>query len=177
MRVGIDVSQAQYRGGVSSLLTRLVRELVEEDKENEYVLFFSSLRNSFPYEKFNFPSGKNAEIKQFRLPQSLLRFIWNKLHIIPIETFLGDLDVFITSDWTEPPARHAKKITILYDLVVYKTPDEMDKTVINAQKEKLKWVKKESKMIICISESTKKDAEKILGIERTRLRVIYPGTF
>jgi hypothetical protein len=36
-------------------------------------------------------------------------------------------------------------------------------------------VKKESAAILCISEATKKDAEKILGIEEKRLKVVYPG--
>ena len=35
--------------------------------------------------------------------------------------------------------------------------------------------KKESSMIICISESTKRDVREILGIEKERLNVIYPG--
>ena len=34
---------------------------------------------------------------------------------------------------------------------------------------------KESDIVFCISESTKKDAIEILGIEEKRLKVIYPG--
>jgi hypothetical protein len=83
--------------------------------------------------------------------------------------------LFITSDWTEPPTIKAKKATILYDLVVYKYPKETAEKIISVQKRKLKWVKKESKMIFCISDSTKKDAMEILGIENKRLKVIYPG--
>ena len=64
---------------------------------------------------------------------------------------------------------------ILYDLIVYKYPNETDRKIIEVQRRKLKWVKKESKMIFCISESTKKDAKEILGIEDKRLKVIYPG--
>lgn len=105
----------------------------------------------------------------------LLDLLWNKLHILPIEWLIGDVDVFVTSDWTEPPTLKAKKVTILYDLIVYKYPNETDKKIVEVQKRKLKWVKKESKMVFCISESTKKDAQEILGIENKRLKVIYPG--
>ena len=97
------------------------------------------------------------------------------MHIFPIEWLIGNVDVFITSDWTEPPAMKAKKVTILYDMIVYKYPKETAKRIIEVQKRKLKWVKKESKMIFCISNSTKKDAAEILGIESKRLKVIYPG--
>jgi hypothetical protein len=105
----------------------------------------------------------------------LLDLLWNRLHIFPIEWLIGDVDVFITSDWTEPPTLKAKKATILYDLIVYKYPQETDKKIVEVQKRKLKWVKKESEMILCISEATKNDAQEILGIEDKRLRVIYPG--
>jgi len=60
-------------------------------------------------------------------------------------------------------------------LIIYKNPEETDKKIIQTQKRRLKWVKKESKLVICISESTKEDAKKILGIENERLRVVYPG--
>ena len=84
--------------------------------------------------------------------------------------------MFITSDWTEPPTKKAKKATILYDLVVYKYPKETDLKIVNTQKRKLKWVKKESSKIFCISNSTAEDAENILNIGKDRLSVIYPGT-
>ena len=108
------------------------------------------------------------------MPSNLLDILWNRLHICPIEWFIGDIDLFITSDWTEPPARKAKKVTILYDLIVYKYPQETDKKIVEVQKRKLGWVKKESEMVLCISEATKKDAMEILGIEEERLKVIYP---
>jgi hypothetical protein len=177
MRIGIDISQTAYQGtGVANYLTKLVEHLVLQDKENEYILFYSSLRKRIQNSKFKIQNhNSKIKIKTFLIPPKVLDFIWNKLHIIPIETFIGDVDVFITSDWTEPPVRKAKKITVLYDLIVYKHPEESVETIVNTQKRKLRWVKKESQMILCISEATKKDAQEILGIEEEKLAVIYPG--
>lgn len=177
MRIGIDISQLAFENtGVATFLKNLVEKLISEDRENEYFLFFSSLRRNFKFSILNFKSTpKNLKIKTFKLPPSLLDFIWNKLHIIPIEWFIGPVDVFISSDWTEPPTIKAKKITILYDLVVYKYPNETAKKIVDVQKRKLKWTKKECDKIICISESTKKDAQELLGINEARLRVVYPG--
>jgi len=176
VKIGIDVSQIAYRGtGVANLLANLVTGLIKLDKKNQYILLYSSLRRNFQSSIFNFQSNSNVSIKQFRFPPSMLDFLWNRLHILPIEWLIGDVDVFITSDWTEPPTVKAKKATILYDLVVYKYPQETAKKIVEVQKRKLKWIKKESKTIFCISESTKKDAEEILGIESRRLKVIYPG--
>jgi len=174
MRIGIDISQTAYeRTGVAVYVKNLVSQLIAQDKENEYVLFFSSLRGTLP--PFDLARGKNVQIKQFKFPPSLLDLFWNKLHVMPIEYLIGDVDIFITSDWTEPPTLRAKKMTILYDLIVYKFPEETDAKIIATQKRKLAWVKKESDRILCISEATKKDAMAVLGIEEKRLSVVYPG--
>jgi hypothetical protein len=176
MKIGIDISQMAYANtGVANYLHSLVSSMLAVDKENEYILFFSSMRRKLPATSSGFPSS-NYKIKTFNLPPTLLDFLWNKLHIMPIEQFIGDVDLFITSDWTEPPTKKARKATILYDLIVYKYPNETDSKIINIQKRKLNWVKKESDIVFCISESTKKDAMAILGIEEKRLKVAYPGT-
>lgn len=181
MKIGIDISQIAYEGtGVSAFIKRLIEDLLKLDRENEYILFFSALRKQFLISNFQILNkskflNSKIQIKTFRFPPSLLDLLWNRLHILPIEWLIGDIDVFITSDWTEPPTTKAKKATILYDLIVYKYPKETDKKIVEVQKRKLKWVKKESKMIFCISKATKNDAKTLLGIEEGRLRVIYPG--
>lgn len=176
MKIGIDVSQIAYEGtGVSVFLANLVENLLKIDDKNEYILFFSSLRRKFKFSISDFKSNLNIQVKKFRFPPFLLDLLWNRLHILPIERLIGDVDLFITSDWTEPPAIKAKKATILYDLIVHKYPNETDKKIVDVQKAKLKWVKKESKIVFCISESTKRDAMEILGIEKEKIKVIYPG--
>ena len=177
MKIGIDISQIIYEGtGVAELVRNLVENLLRIDKKNEYVLFFSSLRKNLKSQISNFKStSQNLKIKTFRFPPILLDLLWNKLHILPIEWLIGDVDIFITSDWTEPPTVRAKKATILYDLIVYKYPNETDRKIIEVQKRKLKWVKKESDLVLCISESTKRDAINFLRIDEKRLKVIYPG--
>ena len=187
MKIGIDVSQLTYRNtGVANYLKHLVKGLVESDRENEYILFYSSFRGKL--DPRDIPTGENVKVIKSFLPPTALDFIWNKLHIVPIETFTGPLDIFITSDWVEPPVRKAKKATILYDLIVYKYPEEshnkteltlskfiLSANIVASQKRKLEWVKKESDAILCISQSTKQDAQEILGIHKDKLHVIYPG--
>src|SRR5687767_15029809 len=107
MRIGIDVSQTTYENtGVGNYLANLVSRILFEDKENEYVLFFSSLRGK--------PAGKvleavkqnpGAKIVYSKIPPTALNILWNNAHVVPIETFIGKVDLFISSDWAEPPAR------------------------------------------------------------------------
>lgn len=173
MKIGIDISQLTFGNtGVFNYLKNLLTHLFEIDKKNQYILFYSSLRGKLPNLNIDNP---NVSIKKFKIPPTILDLLWNKLHIIPIESFIGDVDIFISSDWTEPPVKKAKKATILYDLIIYKYPKETAQKIVETQKRKLKWVKKESSKILCISEATKKDAIDILGIDETRLEVISTG--
>ncbi len=177
MKIGIDISQLAYpQTGVANYLGNLIQELVRTDRQNQYILFFSSLRRKLPAEYANLPQQfGNVTVKTYKLPPSVLDLLWNKIHKVPIERFIGNVDLFISSDWTEPPVTTAKKATILYDLIVYKYPQETAKKIISTQKRKLRWVKKESGTVFCISKSTAKDAEEILGIEKSKLKVLYPG--
>lgn len=176
MKIGIDISQLAYENtGVANYLESLVQNIVDLDRKNDYILFFSSLRKDLRFKIKDLRTYSNVKIKQFKIPPTALNILWNKLHIFPIENFIGPVDIFITSDWTEPPTKKAKKATILYDLIVYKYPEETHKKIVDVQKRKLKWVKKESAKVFCISKSTAQDAQKILGIEKDRLSVIYPG--
>ena len=175
MKIGIDISQVAYENtGVAEYIGNLVEGLLKIDNNNEYIFFFSSLRKNFKFSILNFQSNPNVSIKKFKFPPILLDLLWNRLHIFPIEWLIGDVDVFISSDWTQPPSK-TKKATILYDLVIYKQPEETDKKIIETQKRRLKWVKKECDLIFCISEATKKDAIEILEIKEDKLKVIYPG--
>lgn len=179
MIIGIDISQTAFsHSGVGKSMTKLVSALISQDSSNEYVLFFSSLRKEFPISNFQFlnkSKNSNVKIKQFKFPPMFLDLLWNKLHIFPIEFFTGKLDVFISSDWTEPPVKHAKKVTFIHDLVVYKFPQETDARIVSVHKNKLAWAVKECSAFICPSESTKKDIQEVLGVKSEKIHVIRWG--
>lgn len=181
MKIGIDISQIVYEGtGVGEYTRRLVEQLLRVDNENEYVLFFANHRVKMTNDKFQITnqdqiSNLKFRIKSFRIPIALLEFIWNRLHIFPIEWLIGEIDIFFTSDWVEPPTINAKKITTIHDLSVLKVPETFDKKIVKVHSRKLRWVVKESAKILCDSVATKNDAMRLLGIDERRLAVVYPG--
>lgn len=174
MKIAVDISQLAYKNtGVANYLENLVLKMVEEES-HEFVLFFSSLRRPIPESISKLAQKKNVTVKRVKIPPSVLHLLWNVMHRFPIDKFVGTVDLVVTSDWTEPPSG-AKKATVLYDLIIYKHPEETAQKIIDVQKKKLSWVSKESDVIFCISESTKKDAIDILGLPEKKLKVVYPG--
>ncbi len=173
MKIGIDISQIVYEGtGVAKYVRRMVDTLLAIDKKNEYVLFGASLRRQGEFAKF---VGGRAKLVAIPVPPTLLSFLWNTLHIIPVERFVGSVDVFWSSDWTQPPLARAKGVTTIHDLTPLLFPNDMDKKIVETHKRRFKWLKKECSAVFCDSEATKKDVIKLLGIPKERLHVMYPG--
>jgi len=173
MRIGIDISQIVYEGtGVATYMRRMVDALLKLDKKNEYVLFGASLRRRTEFKKF---VNNRATLVVAPIPPTVLDILWNVLHIIPVEWFIGSVDIFWSSDWTQPPLTHAKGVTTVHDLTTFRHPKEMNARIVATHLRRLKWVKKECQAIFCDSEATKKDVITLLRISETKLHVVYPG--
>ena len=177
MKIGIDISQIVYGTGVSVYTQNLVENLLKIDKKNEYILFFSSLRRKFPISNFQFPnksqiSDSNFQIKTFKIPPAILEPLWNKFHLLPVEKFLGPIDVFHSSDWTQPPTK-AAKVTTIHDFGFLKYPETAHPKIKAVMARRFKWIKREVDLIIAVSEATKKDTIEILNIPEEKIRVVY----
>jgi glycosyltransferase involved in cell wall biosynthesis len=170
MKVAIDISQSIYGTGVSVYTLNLVSSLISQFPNDEFVLFGGSLRRKKELERI----AKRLKAKSIIFPLSpkLMDFVWNSLHVLPVERLIGSVDLIHTSDWTEPPSS-IPKLTTVHDLVPFKFPHTSHQSIRNAHKKRLNWIKKESKAIIAVSQSTKKDLVDILKIPEGKVTVIY----
>jgi len=173
MKIGIDISQIVYGTGVSCYTKNLVRNLVKIDKMNQYLLFGGSFRQKKVLKDF----VESLDLVRARgviwpVAPSLADFFWNQLHILEIEKLIGKIEVFHSSDWTQPPTR-AAKVTTIHDLAIFKFPEAFPKKITAVHQRRLAWVKKEADLIIAVSESTKKDIVSFLGIPEKKIKVIY----
>lgn len=176
MKIAIDISQIVYGTGVSNYVKNLVIALLAVDKKNDYLLFGGSLRDREKLNCFlNQLRGGNLEKKTVFLSPRLANLVWNKLHIMPIETITGPIAVYLSSDWTQAPTKQAKKLTVVYDLIPWLYPATLHPTIVNTHKRRMRWVKKEVDKIITISQSAKKDLVKIIGINEKKITVAHPG--
>jgi len=191
MRIGIDISQIVHEGtGVGKYVQEMVRALVREDSKNEYILFGASLRKRQVFSIFfdSLSAAKKVTLKVFPIPPTLLDLLWNILHIFPIQWFIGKIDVFWSSDWTQPPLGSAKGMTTIHDLIAIKFPEETHNlTEFSGSKmnissnihavhiRRLRRVKEECDVILCDSEATKNDCISLLGLDPKSISVVYPG--
>ncbi|QQS38593.1 glycosyltransferase family 4 protein [Candidatus Woesebacteria bacterium] len=148
MRIAIDISQIVYATGVSTYTKELVGNLIKIDKENEYVLFGGSLRRKKELREFiGSVSCEHVSGLVLPLAPTLADILWNKMHVYPLEKILGKVDVFHSSDWTQPMS-NAYKVTTVHDLAYIKFPELTPGKISATHKRRLKLVKNEVDTII-----------------------------
>lgn len=174
MKIAIDISPIVYGTGVSRYTQNLVSHLLKIDNRNDFILFGGSLRRQNELRKFCLTLKGNFTDKILPLPPTLADIIWNKLHFIPIERFVGAVNVFHSSDWTQPPSK-AFKVTTIHDLIPLKFPQLSEPKIISAHKLRLKWIAKEVDRVIVPSKVVADDVENV-GIKREKIRVIPEAT-
>ena len=146
MKVGIDISSIIYGTGVSNYTQELINHL-----------------------------GPMVDLKTFkfsRYPLSIMEFLWNRLHILDVETFIGKIDIYHASDWTQAPSK-AKKVTTIHDLTPFLYPAETDPKIVDVHTAKMKWAVRECDAFICVSQSTAQDLKLRFNVQDSRIKVIY----
>lgn len=181
MKIAIDISQVVFEGtGTGNYTRNLVKHLLRINnvsKNHSFILFGTSLRKKNLLDDFAFElrkEGLNFKTSFWLLPPTFTSTVWNQIHHMKVERLIGKIDLFHSSDWTQPPTK-AKKVTTIHDLIVYKYPEASPKEIVENQKKKLDWVKKECDAVIAVSKATQKDIEKILTIPPEKISVIYEG--
>ena len=172
MKIAIDISQAIYGTGVSVYTKNIVEYLIKLYPDDQFILFGGSLRRK--KELNSFVKKVKGTPKIVSLSPKMLDFMWNSLHVFPIDKFVGEVDVVHTSDWTEPPSKFPK-VTTVHDLIPFVYPQTTTDEIRRAHKKRLAWVVRESDKIIAVSHATKEDMISILKVPEEKIVVIPEG--
>lgn len=159
MRVAIDVSSLVFRTGVS----RYTAELTAHLPSDIQTPFGFSLRRGL-----EFPKGT----KVVPIPPTVIHYLWNKLHLLSVESLVGGIDVYHSSDWTQGPSK-AKKVTTIHDLSPFLFPDETDPKILAVHAARMKWVVRECDAVMCVSKNTASDLQRLFNYPSSKIHVIY----
>lgn len=161
----MDISQIAFKGGVPTY-TKMLSEQLDKSNQLDMIYFFSSLRKSY--------QGNLKNVKQFRIPPTILQILFNQLRVVSIENFIGEVDIFHSSDWTQPPTK-AKKVTTYHDVIPLKYPQWSHPKIVEVHKKRLQIVEKEIDQVIAVSNTTKQDLLEVSNIPEEKIIVIYEG--
>lgn len=175
MKIGIDCRtildpKSGEAAGVGHYTYNLVKQLLEIDQENKYVLFFDKGigdAGSFKRKKTEIKFFPYREYKKF-LPVAYSHLL--------IASFIKreNLDVFHSPASTIPLAYSQNSIVTIHDLAIYKNPEWFPKQFFSTKVSVPRSLEK-AKKIIAVSECTKKDLIEILKISADKIEVVLNG--
>ncbi|MFC1624894.1 glycosyltransferase family 4 protein [Patescibacteria group bacterium] len=174
MKIAIDISQSIYGTGVSVYTKFLIKNLLRIDKKNQYLLFGGSFRKFKVLKnivKDICLDSSNCKTKFIPVSPKISDVLFNKIHFLPIETFIGKVDIFHSSDWTQPKSK-AFKVTTIHDLAPIFMPQFTPREIVEVHKNRLKRVFNEVNRIIVPSNFTKNELLR-LGFPDEKIKVIY----
>ncbi len=178
MRIGFDLSMLVYQGsGVATYTFNAAKALLTYDHSNDYVFFYASLRRPAHFTYLDDLKKLDAKIVEIPIPSRLLRLIWNRFHLLPVEWFIGKVDLFFSSDYLRPPLLSGTKgLTTVHDLIWHKYPEFHNGDIVASHARKMAKLIRFGDTIIVDSHSSRKDLLAIYPmIPTSSVHVIYPG--
>lgn len=168
MKIGIDCRMYRTKtGGIGRYSQNLVKNLLEIDKENQYILFMTRQDKKDYHLK-----AKNATLKIVDIPHYSIAEQTKLASIIEKEK----LDLVDFLNFNYPINYQGKFIITIHDLTLFFYPQTARETNFikrAAFRYILKKGCRDSQKIITVSKSTKADIIEILKVDPQKIAVIY----
>lgn len=175
MRIGIDyTSAARQSAGIGRFTRELIRAALALDEDNDYRLLVAGRQ---PVAEAHLPrASRRYRLVQTPISERNLVRLWHRLQIpLPVEVFLGRVDIFHSPDFVLPPVARAVKVLTIHDLSFLRVPECADP--------RLRWYLgqvvprsvRRADFLLADSESTRRDLVELLGVPPDRVQVIYGG--
>lgn len=175
MRIGLDLRPfLREETGIGVYFRNLLFSLAKIDRENEYFLFSSSLKDRFSVNKI--PAFTRMNFRDFHYPVEAINFFWYRLLFPPLDYFFKKrLDLTHSPTPLILPTK-GKKIISVHDLFFVDSPELTDKdTRKNFPKRVYSSIQK-ADGVIAVSEFVKEQLLNRFVIDEEKVKVIYHGT-
>jgi len=180
MRIGIDARailnpEKSAPSGVGNYVWHLIKNILDLDSENQYVLFFDFKVRDRDVKRFSRP---NVKIKFFPFSDYKKYMPGAYSEILGMATYIREkLDVLhVTSPIYRVPATYRGKVlTTFYDFAIYRVPELFPKLSAAKTRALYSFMAKKSDHIIAVSEATQKDAQEFLGYPAEKISMIHNG--
>lgn len=174
MRLGFDLRPfLKEETGVGIYYRNLLFELAQIDRENEYFLFSSSLKDDFPQEKV--PPFARGHFRHFRFPVKAVNFFWYELGWPRLDIFFQQELDLTHSPTPLPLPTMGKKIITIHDLFFVDFPQRANRDARVHFQKKIKKALQEADGIITVSHFSKKAILERFPVEEKKIEVIHLG--
>lgn len=172
--IAIDYTPAFHQGaGIGRYVRELITALALIDSETTYRLFVSGAPSPFKAA----PLGSNLEWRTTPLSSLWLTRFWHRLHIpLPVEFFVGSVDLFHSTDFVLPPLLPSTtSVLTVHDLSFVRVPESASprlKTYLDSVVPKSVH---RATHILADSTATKLDLIELYGVASDKVSVLLSG--
>ena len=181
MLIGIDYTAAMHQGaGIGRYSRELVRAIVEHGPQHRYRLFYAAggLTAASPYHAaLATLAAAHPMVRPVPIPLSPRRLtqFWQRLRApLPVEWFIGRVDVVHAPDFVLPPTL-ARTLLTVHDLSFLVYPQLTVPSMVRYLSAAVPRSVQRASHILADSEATKRDLTRLLGVPASRTSVVYPG--
>lgn len=166
MKIGIDARKI-LDFGIGTHIKNLIRYIPEFDPENEYFIFH------YPEDKEYVPqTGSNIRLVADTSPKYSIR----ELIVLPVKMWQQRLDLFHATHYTLPPLRPCKGVVTIHDIIHLRFPEYLPNPAAYYYARGMMWAAaKSAKKVITVSECSKQDILRYLGVPEEKVEVVYNG--
>lgn len=124
MKIGVDarlLAGSTHLSGVSQYARHLLTAMIR-DNDHSFSLFagFNSKENRTIYQHLGL-KVEDGRVRWSYLPSRLLALLW-QVKLCPMESILGDMDVFFAPNFFPPFIKHTAQVCTVHDLSFVRSP-------------------------------------------------------
>lgn len=174
MNIGFDAKRLFLNyTGLGNYARFIVQSLAEQFPEHQYYLFSPEVKRNSD----TIPFFDRENIHIITPTQREVKSLWRSFGQTRIEEFKG-LSIYhgLSHELPLGIPHDIKKVVTIHDLIFLRYPQFykwIDRKIYTA---KVKYACNKADAIVAISEQTARDIETFLGIERSKINVVYQGT-
>ncbi|WP_129630514.1 glycosyltransferase family 4 protein [Candidatus Oscillochloris fontis] len=181
MIIGVDYTAAAWQGaGIGRYTRELFAATIPRDHSLRYVLFYAArgLPAHSPYLRALADlcaANPNVQVRPIPISPRLLTILWQRLRLpLPVEHWVGKLDILHAPDFVLPPTR-ARALLTVHDLTFMVRPETADAGLRRYLEVAVPRSLRRADLVLADSQATRADLQRLLGVSPDRVRVLYPG--
>jgi glycosyltransferase involved in cell wall biosynthesis len=175
MKIVLDTIPLIYgTGAIHRTTYNLYRELILLDKRNEYALLHidRSLKRE-PYRALL--DEKSLPVYKIFSPVKVIQWAWNNFNWPKLEQITGDVDLYHVTGIITPATRRAKVLVTIHGIVAEVIPELLPPERLKSLQKVLRNAMARADYYLAVSETTKKDMIKHLGVNSDIIYVVPHG--
>lgn len=179
MRIGLDYTSAATQGaGIGRYTRELVRALLAMPSPHQYAFFYASpARIDESAFRLQPAAGQPPTIRRVPIHDKWLMRLWHRLRVpLPVETFVGKVDLFHSPDFTLPPTRPGvPTLLTVHDLSFVRDPDSAWPSLRAFLNKAVPRSVQRATHVLADSLATKNDLIELFGTPAEKITVLYSG--